>query len=385
MARRSLIFVAAGALLAAGCVGAAPPVKAPPPPPPPPPPTQACGLGFANAAQYEDSFFTLAHTGTGWITADGFAPVQVPDGSILWWMSDTMTGTPNPDNSVSDNGNSHNTIVQQSGGCLTPTFGNPEVIPGSAVWHWPGSAVVVGNTVKVFSFKLVSAPGPPGFEWSVIGVSITTFALPSLQRIGGPSDLPLLNNQESGGANIPFGIRSVYKASEGMVYLYGETGSLFTARTWVARVPSGQETNVGAWQFLSDASTGTWSPNFGDAKPMKFMKSDGTTEDGPPIAQLSVVPYGSRYLAGAFIWDTITPEMGAWIANNPWGPWVKRPSDVAVFSKRTNEQIGYDARIAQLPGAGWTVVYSANDPFHLGQDFTLYRGQFAPPNGLPPP
>jgi hypothetical protein len=384
MARRSLILLAAGALLVAGCFGAAAPPPPPDPPPPPPPPaaTQACGLGFANASQYQNSYFTLGNTGTGWVTADGFVPVQVPDGRTLWWMSDTTTGTANPDRSVSGRGNVHNTIVQQSGGCLTPTFGNPEVIPNSGgAWYWPGSAVIQGNTMKVFSYKLVSASGPPGFDWTVVGTSVTSFALPSLQRIGGPTDMPSLSNQESNG-NIPFGIRSFYKASEGMTYLYGSTGSLFTARTWLARAPSGQEANAGAWQFSADPP-GTWSSTFADAKPIQFLQSDGVTSEGPPIAQLSVVPYGSRYLAGAFIWDAHGPDIGAWVADNPWGPWVHQPSNVATFQPRTNKQLGYDARIAQLPGAGWTVVYSANDPEGQFSDWTLYRGQFAAPNGLP--
>jgi hypothetical protein len=104
----------------------------------------------------------------------------------------------------------------------------------------------------------------------------------------------------------------------------------------------------------------------------------------PPIAQLSVVPYtGNRYLAGAIIWDTVSADIGPWVANSPSGPWVHQPGNVATFQKRTSAQIGYDARIAQLPGADWTVVYSANDPEGQFSDWTLYRGQFATPNALP--
>jgi hypothetical protein len=373
--RRTLMLVAAGLLAAVAC--------APPKPPPPPPPTQACGLSFNTAGEYQSSFYNLGHAGTGWITADGFVPLSLPDGRVAWWMSDTMTGTANPDNSVSNPGGVHNSTVEQGGGCLTPRLG---VIPQSgAAWYWPGSAVVVGDTVEVFSYKVVAASGPPGFDWRVIGTSVAYFDLPSLQLIGGPADLPVLGNQESQGQAIPWGIRSFFKAHEGMVYLYGQTGGLFTARSWLARAPSGQETNVGAWQFFTDApGTNPWSPNFADAKPMKFKKSDGS-DDGSPIAQLSVVPFGNRYLAGAFTWDTIAPDVRAWVADDPWGPWVQQPSNVATFQRRTSDQLAYDARIANLPGAGWTVVYSVNDPIHGLQDFTLYRGEFATPSGLPSP
>jgi hypothetical protein len=82
-----------------------------------------------------------------------------------------------------------------------------------------------------------------------------------------------------------------------LVYLYGPTGILFTTNSWLARTPAGQVTNVGAWQFITDApGNNRWSKNgeFAGAKPTEFS-------NGPPIAQLSVVPYGNRYLAGAYV------------------------------------------------------------------------------------
>jgi hypothetical protein len=370
MARRTLVLIVAalliGAVAGAGCDS----------------PTQICGQGFGSANQYQSSFYSLGQAGTGWVTADGFVPVSLPDGRVVWWMSDTTTGTANADNSVSNRGNVHNSTVQQGGGCLTPHLG---VIPQSGnAWYWPGSAVVVGNTLKVFSYKVVAASGPPGFDWQVIGTSVASFGLPSLQLISGPTDLPSLSNQASGGQAIPWGIRSFLNAKDGMVYLYGKTGGLFTARSWLARAPSGQETNVRKWQFFTDApGTNPWSRNFADAKPMEFTKNGAP--DGSPIAQLSVVPYGNRYLAGAFTWDTQAPDIKAWVADTPWGPWVQQPSNAATFQPRTSNQIAYDARIANLPGPGWTVVYSANDPINQQQDFTLYRGQFAAPSGLPSP
>jgi hypothetical protein len=168
-----------------------------------------------SASDYQAAFDSLGRAGTGWVTADGFVPAQLPDGRVAWWMSDTTTGTANPDNSVSNRGNLHNSTVEQGGGCLTPHLG---VIPQSgAAWHWPGSTVVTGNTLKVFSAKVVAASGPPGFDWQVVGTSVASFALPSLQLIAGPTDVP--SNQASGGESIPWGIRSVFKANEGMVYL----------------------------------------------------------------------------------------------------------------------------------------------------------------------
>ena len=88
-----------------------------------------------------------------------------------------------------------------------------------------------------------------------------------------------------------------------------------------------------------------WSDQFTLAQPMTFT---GTPTDAAavPLAQLSVTPYGTKYLAAA-------------------------SSDVLV---------------AELAGAGWTAVYSVNGDPHNTEDVKLYRGQFAAPNpGVLPP
>jgi hypothetical protein len=49
---------------------------------------------------------------------------------------------------------------------------------------------------------------------------------------------------------------------------------------------------------------------------MEFEAGDGSPSS-LPIAQFSVVLFGSRYLVAAFQWDTIDSQVGAWVANNP--------------------------------------------------------------------
>jgi hypothetical protein len=383
--RRAAAFVVLGSVVLAGCLGGG----SPPPPPPPPPPTQLCGLSFNSPSAYQTDYFNLGQAGTGWITADGFVPpvlpdgrAQLPDGRVVWWMSDTMTGSVGSGNSVPNPVNMHNSTVEQGSGCLTPHLAT---IPYNAnVWSWPGAAVVVGNTLEVFSNTVVPASGSPGFEWKVTGTSRTRFSLPGLQLIDGPTGLPSLSNQTTAGQAIPFGVRSFFNAADSKVYLYGHTGSLYSSQSWVARAPAGQETNVGSWEFFTDSpAPNDWSSNFADIKPMEFTKNG--QPDGAPIAQLSVVPYGSRYLAGAFTWDTISNDIRAWVSPTPWGPWEQQPATTATFQARASQQIAYDAHIVNLPGAGWTVVYGVNDPVNQNQDFTLYRGQFAAPSGLPSP
>jgi hypothetical protein len=107
-------------LAAAGCVG-----TKPPPPPRPARATQICGQAFTNPDWYRIAYYNLAHANAGWVTAAGFVPVDLQDRRTAWWLSDTMTGTANPDNSVSNIGNVHNSVVLQGGSCLTGNSGTP--------------------------------------------------------------------------------------------------------------------------------------------------------------------------------------------------------------------------------------------------------------------
>jgi hypothetical protein len=357
-----------------------------------------CGQTYTSAGHYQIAFYNLGHGGTGWITADGFVPIRLPDGRTLWWMSDTNTGTANPDNSVSNGGFRHNTVVQQGGSCLTPKFGNPDMINGSGgAWYWPGSVVVQGNTMLVFSYKLVPASGETGFEWRVVGASVARFSVSSLQLLGPPLDMPL-DNAPNAGDPVPWGIRSYYNAVEGMVYLYGTTKFPIgpfgvAADAWLARAPFDQPTNLEYFRNPLLPTDPQWSTNFADAKPMSFAKN--AQSDSAPLAQLSVVPYGNGFLAGAFAADVFQDGQGrsfvrAWVSDTPHGPWAlvmngTQPRDVATFQKRSPDQIAYDAHIENLAGSGWTVVFSANDPHRGWQDFTLYRGEFRAPVGLPAP
>jgi hypothetical protein len=393
MARRSIFLFMAGLLALAGCVGA--PTKNPPPPPPPPPATQICGQNFSSAGNYQISFYNLGHANTGFVTADGFAPVGLPDGRTAWWMSDTVTGTSNPDNTVSNQGGVHNSVVLQGGGCLTPQFGNPEMAPGSGgTWLWPGSSVVSGNTMLVFSY-IVSSTGSGPFDFAVSGTRVALYSLPSLQLVSGPVDLPH-TPAPNGGGDIPWGIRSFVSGST--VYLYGSTRhnvdflgvQIPVEEAWLARAPFSNPTQL---EYFTNPLVGSaWSTNFANAKPMTFTKNGAP--DSSPLAQLSVVPTGGKYVASAFAADVFQDNQGqsfvwAWEADNPQGPWrmVTNGTDpriIATFQKRSPDQFAYDARTMLLTDAGWTVVFSANDPYRLGSDWTLYRGEFRSPNGFPP-
>jgi len=395
LGRKHLIFVAAAAVVAAACL----PVG---PPPPPPLATQVCGMSYASASAYQNDFSALTHGNTGWITADGYVPTQLPGGNTGWWMSDTTVGSVNPDNSAPDQGHVHNSLVVQDSNCLTPKLGGQAfqwvdyIQPPPERWYWPGSTVAENDTLLVFAYIVGPGNGPdPGFDFTIHGTTVLRYHLPDLAFQGAtnlPVQAPPTAVPSYGSEPIPWGIRSV--DVDGTVYLYGTTrrSNLGPADVWVAKTSFANVTNPDTWQYFTGLPGGLeWNGDFTLAKPMSFPATPDLAN--APLGQLSVVPYGSKYLGSAMS-DVLDTRIRAWIADSPEGPWtylgVVATAQFQNPAADPQPQFAYDARVAELSGAaGWTVVYSVNDPHpeDQQQNVTLYRGQFATPIGgvLPPP
>lgn len=392
LGKKPLIALASTAIVVgAGCFGA---------PPPPPLATQACGMSYSSASAYQNDFSNLTHGNTGWITADGYVPTPLPGGNTGWWMSDTTTGTVNPDNSAPNAGHVHNSLVVQDSNCLTPKLGGQawawtDLIPApSGQWYWPGSTVVENDTLLVFAYIVGPGSGPAGFDFTIFGTAVLRYHLPDLS-FQNATNLPFPQPPPTGtygSDHIPWGIRSVDVG--GTVYLYGMTkeSSLGPADIWVARAPFASVGDSSTWEYFTNPALPAlpaWSDQFALAKPMTFPDGSSDPLAAAPIAQLSVYQYGSKYLASA-VNAVLDPQgrIRAWIADNPEGPWTYL-GVVATAQFQNSNQIAYDARVTDLTGAGWTAVYNVNDPNpgDQAQNVTLYRGQFATPASgvLPPP
>jgi hypothetical protein len=140
-----------------------------------------------------------------------------------------------------------------------------------------------------------------------------------------------------------------------MVYLYGTTkftaGIFPAADAWLARAPFGNPTRLEYFTNPALPVNPSWSTSFADAKQMTFTKS--SLPDSSPLAQLSVVPYGSGYLAGAFAADVFKDGNGnsfvrTWTSATPQGPWNMvmngtNPQTVTTFHNQTSDQVAYDA------------------------------------------
>src|SRR4029079_14744623 len=79
------------------------------------------GAGDLNAASFGAGDLNAAFTGYGdssgrWAGGDGSVSVELPDGRIAWFFSDTFVGTVNADHSLSSTARMvNNSIVLQQG------------------------------------------------------------------------------------------------------------------------------------------------------------------------------------------------------------------------------------------------------------------------------
>jgi hypothetical protein len=179
--------------------------------------------------------------------------------------------------------------------------------------------------------------------------------------------------------DVPWGARA-FKESDGFVYLYGTAkvtdpisplgrrAEVYVARTTIANLG-----NQAAWEFWTAIG---WS-QVGLPMAMQFVDQNGLLPTDAPLAQLSVLPDGTGYLAASLDVDGFT-QVGAWTSSAPQGPW-RRAGVVATLTPQSSGQLAYDGRIANLAGAGRTVVYNVNDPENNTQNVDLYGGRFATP------
>jgi hypothetical protein len=301
-------------------------------------------------AATQTRFGSLALFGNGWITADGYAPVALPDGRTAWLMSDTLVA---PATFV------HNSIVVQRGHCLTPLLGGTadqrdDLIPSDDDRAcWPSAGVARAATLQVFCTEVQSVPGSPGFAFEVVGTTIASFALPSLS-VTARAPLPFVEP-----AGIRWGTGAVRVGD--WVYVYGAS----TGAQYVARVRFDHVT-TGPWRFWTGRAWGSRDA----LRPMAFAR-------GTPVMPAYVTATDHGFVAVAFSRALPDPTIGGWTATRPQGPW-RALGTVATATTTTTEQFAYDARAVDLGRAGWAIVYNVNDPFGVNTDPTVYGGRFVP-------
>ena len=379
MARRLQVGSIA-ALLAAAVLAGCLPVA-------PPPATQYCASSTpTSAAGYQSAFDSLRQTYTGWVTADGAVPVNLPDGRVVWMFGDTYTGRANADGTVpSSDGFIHNSFVVQSGPCFAPLMDGSRTTPSSTVpdpspgqWYWPTAGVVDGGVLRVFLYHVEQAAGgAPGLNFNVVDMRLASFALPSLTLLS-VQTLPFPADPTH-----PYGATVLSVPSTGYVYAYGATqGGGNGGNSYVARTPAGDVAS-GPWQFFTGTS---WVTDPTQAAPMAWPGAPAHPLFGSgagPDAQLWVVPFDGGYLGTAEPVDAFSSTIAAFTSSSPAGPWTYFGS---IASTPTNIA-SYDAATRlNLPGTTAPVVeFSTNNTAFSGAAPTIsgYGPHFVAPSALP--
>ncbi len=261
------------------------------------PPTTSSGFQAFGAGRSAD-----------WGVGDLMSMVPLPDGRNLFVFGDTVYAPVNADGSRGPiSGFGSNSAWVQSGGCFTlldSPNGNRSWIappPDDGTVYWPGGAAVAGNRLHVFltRIRMDNMWGTP------VGSAVATYELPSLE-LARVVDVPFHPQRI-------FGSGAVYDA--GYLYAYGshleECFLCFSADMYVARVREDLVMVPDAWEY--HAGGAGWV-----ADPMASAPVVAAA-----VSNTNVTPWRNGFLLVTKPVSIVGPEVDAWWAPNPHGPWQR--------------------------------------------------------------
>jgi hypothetical protein len=279
-----------------------------------------------------------------WAGGDGVSAIRLNSSQLAWFFSDTYLGPAGPAIGFSHlSGFLHNSVVVQTrtqsgsafvtltgGGACTglngrsgtgdaaPVVGAPPT--GSSVpadRYWEEDGITTGRTVVKFYNHYLGGTVP----YVPDGTVIATFGISQLSSAGrehqfgavARPDLITLPSYTppTGGSPILWGA-SLLRAGN-TIYLYGTQSPKLSAPgrlLYLARVPVSKLTSFSAWQFY--AGGGTWAAGQDGAQP---VQTGADASSG-----FSVVKAGHRYWLIQAATAAIAPDIDAYPASTPWGP-----------------------------------------------------------------
>lgn len=310
--------------------------------------------------------------GPGWTGADTTYSVPLPDGRTVWLFSDTFLGV------VDDRGGRHrfsplvnNTLVVQDGDELTTLHGGDPTLPqsffpsptgGKDDWYWVYDGTVedaaegeVGAKLRVFLLHFRRAGGGPfGFEWR--GNALATLSLPDLS-------LESIEPVTSAGG-VSWG--AALTETQSHTYIYGTEDLGDDKYMYLARAARGGLS--GSWEYWDGSA---WSSD--PAASVRLLHGVAN--------EYSVTPHaGGFVLVTMDTRSTFSPDLVAYTACDPQGPWENRTLLYRTPESGQGDQITYNAHAhPQLADEhGWLVSYNVNSRTFgdLFLDATIYRPRF---------
>jgi hypothetical protein len=231
---------------------------------------------------WNNRFQAYGNLSGAWSGGDGAQSLALPDGSTMWFFSDTFLGPVGPGSTRSPfvTGLAHNSAVLYRGGSLGPTNAGAPGLGGynsAADYTWVappppypadryelinGDQVIDHDTVYKFYQLADRGIHPGGFQYKLVGTVIETFSLdPATDTLtpAGGTPLGVADSAQSdpviwGAATLVWG---------GYVYVYGVkpyNGDAAPYPLYLARVPVGGLATGDAWRYY-DGTPGCSPPS----------------------------------------------------------------------------------------------------------------------------
>ncbi|QGN33922.1 DUF5005 domain-containing protein [Microlunatus sp. Gsoil 973] len=189
----------------------------------------------------------------GWASSDGTYSVKLPGDHVAWLMNDTFLGPVNPDESLTNPGFIHGSILPAhlDGVPYTTITGGTHEAPASIAsppdavngdpWYWNGDGIMDGGKLRVFQGRIGQTDGPPPWNFGWLGSDIVTytkdFTIDKITRTYGQPD------------GVNWGNELV--SCGGYIYIYGiKDSAMHVARARVGQLIEHR------WQFWTGD---TWS------------------------------------------------------------------------------------------------------------------------------
>jgi hypothetical protein len=265
----------------------------------------------------------VVQNGPGWTGADGTYSLALPDGTNLFYWSDSYIGTVDPTTRLRSSSlfQAHNslTILNQTTGSWT-TVGYPASTSSYFVptkktdWFWVGGGLVTQPTPGTYKIKIFLLEWTGAFK--LVGHSIATLSWPSLS-IDSITPISGLDTSKEWGTKI--------LQTGPYFYIYGlKDPGTNTKTPYIARTNKVSNlTDASKWQFFN-VTQNKWLSGESNATAMSGVAAV-TPEYS--VDQLSYNG-GTFYLMTGMdpqnppfpLWDAVT----TWYACSPQGPWSNK-------------------------------------------------------------
>lgn len=272
------------------------------------------------AAGWKNLFDSL---GGRFAAGDQLTSTPLPDGRLLWVLGDTIQGKLTSTGAVKNWRMARNTVAITDRGCISLHTGKggrsliPE--PGRGHWYWPMAPTLDGGKLYTFSGRFKAAAGSfAGVGSELAELRYERGSTPTFSRM---HRTPSTGTPET---KVQWGMATARDGA--YTYVYGTQKVVapwtFGKALYVARVPAGKLTTLGAWRYWNGR---TWATS--GAKPIRDAMGGVSTS-------LTVDKIGGRWVAVTKKEEMLGTDIVALTADHPAGPFketvlAKAPGNVA--------------------------------------------------------